>query len=72
VPDLFKLKELAWHDCHGEVTPPKSSLTNMFSSSGGNLAPLSKAALVAGTDYRDLRIWAVRCGGGRLRHGAHR
>ena len=56
--DIFELTELAWHDCYGEVTPPDEVIDNIFLCSGGNLSTLTKAALLAVIDRRDLWMWA--------------
>jgi hypothetical protein len=56
--DLFDLTELAWHDCYGEVTPPPSVIEDMLTLSGGTIAGLIQAALLAVTDWRDLNVAA--------------
>jgi hypothetical protein len=56
--DLLELVELAWHDCYGEITPSDAVVDDMLVLSEGTLAGLVAAALLAVTDWRDLRIAA--------------
>ena len=56
--DLLEITELAWHDCYGEVTPPRSVIEDMLTVSGGTIAGLIQAALLAVTDWRDLSVAA--------------
>jgi hypothetical protein len=63
--DLVELLELAWHDCYGEITPPETIIDDLLVCSEGRLDGLIRAAHVAVTDWRDLRMWADR-----LRSGA--
>ena len=56
--DLFDLFELAWHDCYGEVTPSPGVVEDMLILSDGTIAGLVHAALLAVTDWRDLRVVA--------------
>jgi hypothetical protein len=57
--DLLELVELAWHDCYGEITPPEDIIDDMLVVSDGRLAGLVTAALVAVTDWRDLKVAAA-------------
>jgi hypothetical protein len=63
--DLLELLELAWHDCHGDTTPPPQVLEDVWRAAGGDLAGLVSAARLAVTDRRDLRVAADRA----LPHG---
>lgn len=56
--DLFDIFELAWHDCYGDVTPPPSVVEDMLVLSNGTIEELVQAALLALTDWRDLRVAA--------------
>ena len=56
--DLFDIFELAWHDCYGEVTPPGAVIEDMLTMSGGSVGGLVQAALLAVTDWRDLKLAA--------------
>jgi len=62
--DLVDLSELAWHDCFGEVTFPDDVLDDMLVLADGSVEKLASAALLAVTDWRDLRVAAddVRSG----------
>ena len=51
-----QLTELAWHDCYGEVTPPREVIEGMLTVSGGSIEGLIQAALLAVTDSRDLKV----------------
>lgn len=56
--DLLDVFELAWHDCYGAVTPPEGVLEDMLIVSGGTIEGLVQAALLAVTDWRDLKVAA--------------
>lgn len=56
--DLLDIFELAWHDCYGEVTPPPGVIEDMFTLSEGTIGGLIRAALLAVTDRRDLKMAA--------------
>ncbi len=56
--DLLELTELAWHDCYGEVTPSEGVIDDMLTVSGGSIDGLIKAARLAVTDPRDLKVAA--------------
>ncbi len=56
--DLLDVTELAWHDCYGEVSPPQGVVDDMLTVSGATIDGLVKAALLAVTDSRDLRLTA--------------
>jgi len=56
--DLFDLFELAWHDCYGEITPSPAVVDDMLTLSDGTIGSLVQAALLAVTDWRDLRVAA--------------
>jgi hypothetical protein len=56
--DLLDLTELAWHDCYGEVTPSEGVIDDMLTVSGGSIDGLIKAARLAVTDPRDLKVAA--------------
>lgn len=56
--DLFDVFELAWHDCYGAVTPPQAVIEDMLIVSGGTIEGLIQAALLAVTDWRDLKVAA--------------
>jgi hypothetical protein len=56
--DLLELTELAWHDCYGEVTPSEDVIDDMLTVSGGSIEGLIKAAWLAVTDPRDLKVAA--------------
>lgn len=56
--DLLEVTELAWHDCYGEVSPPDRVVDDMLTVSGARIDGLVKAALLAVTDWRDLRLAA--------------
>ena len=58
--DLLQLTELAWHDSYGEVTPSEGVIDDILLLSGGSLEKLIEAALLAVTDWRDLRVAADR------------
>ena len=56
--DLFDLFEFAWHDCYGEVPPSPHVVEDMLTLSDGTIGGLVHAALLAVTDWRDLRVAA--------------
>lgn len=56
--DLLEVTELAWHDCYGEVSPSHGVVDDMLTVSGGTIDGLVKSALLAVTDWRDLRVTA--------------
>ena len=56
--DLFDFFEFAWHDCYEEVTPPLGVAEDMLILSDGTIEGLVRAALLALTDRRDLRVAA--------------
>lgn len=56
--DLLELVELAWHDCHGEITPPDQVIDDILVLSRGRLSLLISACLLAVQDWRDLRVAA--------------
>jgi len=55
---LFELTEFAWHDCYGEITPPEQVIDDILVVSQGDLGKLARAARLAVTDRRDLRLSA--------------
>ena len=50
--------ELAWHDIHGDVTPPPQVVEDVWRLADGDLGGLAAAARLAVTDWRDLRVAA--------------
>lgn len=56
--DLLELLELAWHDTHGDLTPPAAVLEDVWRVADGDLGRLAAAARLAITDWRDLRVAA--------------
>jgi len=56
--DLLGLTDLGWHDVYGEIAPPGEVLDDILVVSGGTLDGLIRAALLAVTDWRDLRVSA--------------
>lgn len=56
--DLMELLELAWHDAHGEVAPPKQVVEDLWLLAGGDLGRLVLGARLAVADTRDLRAAA--------------
>jgi hypothetical protein len=56
--DILELLELAWHDCHGDVTPPSRVVEDVWAVAEGSLGGLASAARLAVTDWRDLRVAA--------------
>ena len=58
VLDVLELTELAWHDCYGDFTPPDDVVDDIFTAAEGDLAHFVRAARLAVTDFRDLRVTA--------------
>jgi hypothetical protein len=58
VYEVFELMEMAWRDCHAEITPPEEVVDNVLLCSGGTLDGLIHAAHLAVIDSRDLAVWA--------------
>jgi hypothetical protein len=58
VVEVLTLLELAWHDCCGEVSPPRDVVDDVLLVSGGDLGGLVAAAHLAVVDRRDLRVAA--------------
>ena len=56
--DLFELLELAWHDSHGDLAPPREVLEDVWLLAAGDLGRLASASRLAVTDRRDLRLAA--------------
>ena len=56
--EVLALTEMAWHDCYGEVSPPASVVDDILVVADGDLGRLVQAALLAVTDFRDLRVAA--------------
>lgn len=56
--DLLELLELAWHDTHGEASPPTEVLDDVWVVASGDLARLASASRLAVADWRDLRLSA--------------
>ena len=56
--DLLELTELAWHDCYDEISPSEEIVDEILLCSEGELGLLVKAARLAVTDWRDLKMWA--------------
>ena len=56
--EVLALTEMAWHDCYGEASPPASIVDDILVVADGDLARLVQAALLAVTDFRDLRVAA--------------
>lgn len=52
------LVEMAWHDCHGEVTPPDAVVGDMLTLGGGTIDGMIRAARLAVVDRRDLSLTA--------------
>ncbi|MCP3879247.1 MAG: hypothetical protein GY701_12795 [Sulfitobacter sp.] len=57
--DLLELLELAWHDCYDEISPSEDIVDDVLLLSDGDLAALIRAASLATTDWRDLRVAAA-------------
>jgi hypothetical protein len=58
VLDLIEILEFAWHDCYGEITPPDQVIDDLLLVNKGSIDALIRAAHLAITDFRDLRLWA--------------
>jgi len=56
--DLLDILELAWHDCYGDLTPPRQVIEDMLTLSDGTIEGLIQASLLAVRDWRDLRVAA--------------
>lgn len=56
--DLIDLTERAWHDSYGEPTFPDKVLDDLLLLANGSVHELIAAALLAVTDWRDLRMAA--------------
>lgn len=56
--DLLDLLELAWHDAHGDVTPPADVVEDVWVVAEGDLSKLASASRLAVIDWRDLRLAA--------------
>ena len=56
--DLLDLLELAWHDTHGDTTPPAHVVEDVWTVAGGDLGKLASASRLAVVDWRDLRLAA--------------
>lgn len=56
--DLLDIVDLAWHDCYGDVSPPRSVIEDMITLSDGTISGLIKAAQLGLTDWRDLKLAA--------------
>jgi hypothetical protein len=54
--DLLELTELAWHDCYAEITPPEEVVDEILELANGDLGALARAARLAVTDWRDLKV----------------
>ena len=54
----LELLELAWHDCYGETNPPVGIIDDIFLCSAGELSKLATTAVLAVTDWRDVRVMA--------------
>ncbi len=63
--DLLELVELGWHDVYGEITPSEEVVDDILIMSSGTLEGLIRAAWLAVTDWRDLRIAADKIRGAR-------
>ena len=62
--DLLDLLDLAWHDAHGELTPPADVVEDVWIVADGDLARLASASRLAVVDWRDLRLAADEARGG--------
>lgn len=58
VARIFELMEIAWHDVHGEPSPPSEVVDDILTCSGGSLEGLIDSAWSAVIDWRDLRLAA--------------
>jgi hypothetical protein len=56
--DLLELMEIAWHDVHGEVTPPDQVILDVLALSRGDLDELIRWVRLAVVDWRDVRVAA--------------
>ncbi|MFC7724102.1 hypothetical protein ACFQW6_03215 [Nocardioides sp. GCM10028917] len=56
--DLLELLELAWHDSHGDPTPPTEVVEDVWVVASGDLGQLASASRLAVTDWGDLRLAA--------------
>ena len=56
--DLLDLLELAWHDAHGDLTPPVDVVEDVWGVAEGDLGRLASASRLAVVDWRDLRLAA--------------
>jgi hypothetical protein len=63
--DLLELTELGWHDVYGDVTPPDDVIDDILELSEGNIEQLITSALLAVTDWRDLKVAASELRGRR-------
>jgi hypothetical protein len=63
--DLLELTEMAWHDVYGDVTPPDDVIDDILELSEGNIDQLITSALLAVTDWRDLKVAASELRGRR-------
>jgi hypothetical protein len=55
---VIRLLELAWHDVHGELSPPDEVVDDVLTCSKGTIEGLVDAVSGAVTDWRDLRVVA--------------
>ena len=56
--DVLTLADMAWHDCYGESALPADVADDVLVVAQGDLGRLIRAALLAVTDFRDLRVEA--------------
>ena len=56
--DVLELLELAWHDSHGDLTPPTDVVEDVWVVAAGDLGHLASASRLAVADRRDLRLAA--------------
>ena len=56
--DVLELTEFAWHDVYQEIAPPDEVIEDILTCSKGDLAVFVRAARLAVTDFRDLRLAA--------------
>jgi hypothetical protein len=57
--DLLELLDFAWHDCHGEATPPPEVIADVLLLSNGSPGGLIGAAHLALFDRHDLKLAAA-------------
>jgi hypothetical protein len=57
--DLLELLELAWHDCYGDVSPPDEVVEDVLLLGEGSMEKLVRAARLAVSDWRDLKVAAT-------------